>query len=168
MSSGDNFKLPNLKGRFVLGANVNNTESGSEYEGEAGEAITTHNLPSGLYSGDDFTSGGQFKMPTEVGKEGGDPTTTQDTVSQMAQHTHTTTGIQEHNATTMQSVSNNGSGAYAFNSNLSVSIASNSSGVNAPNIAVYPPNAYPSADTNIGMLSMPPYVTFAWIMRIKK
>lgn len=140
-SSG--FKLPDLNGRFVLGANP-------------GVVKKTVNLPTGLYSGDEFDDNGQFKFPSDTGKSGGDAVTVQYRVEQMARHNHyyskpeigTKGEAKSHSEYRVK-------GDEIYDTTISA-------GLNQPSMV-----AYPATAQSVGMLSMPPYLTFAWIMQVK-
>ena len=162
---GENFCLPNLNGKFILGANVS--------EGN----IDTGNLPYGLYSGKDFTDNGQYRIPKQTGWTGGDPTTCQDSPLQMITHNHSYESSSGEQIDLLRAANDyacigdsgsdvyvpeykNGSAAKEYSGNTC------SAGGNQKSQAVYPPQAHGS-DFNYGMLSMPPYLTFAWIIRVK-
>lgn len=140
---GDEFALPNMCGRFPLGANT-------------GVTIKTVNLPTGMYSGDDFDANGQFEFPSDTGKKGGDPVTVQYRVEQMARHNHSYskpdigTKGEAHSSAEYRV-----KGEEVYDNTVSA-------GLNQPSLATWPSTAQA-----IGMLSMPPYLTFAWIMQVK-
>lgn len=145
------FQLPDLRGRFAFGADINRMRS-------------TNNLPNGLYSGDDFTTDGQWKYPQEVGKKGGDPTTCQDSVLQLAFHSHSVSEILK--KTDYTTTGSAGSSTKGLDAVSWITKETSSIGNNRTDVAVYPPQNH-SGDFNYGMLSMPPYLTFAYIMQIK-
>lgn len=150
VKSGDLFQIPDMMGRFPLGAYT-----------KGKFPRNTYNLPYGVYKGEDFTADGQFIFPTAVGKTGGDPTTTQEHASQIASHSH------EYDKTVIASGGEAKSEAFhRVNPNYSIG-TTKTEGDNVPTDAIYPPNDFGNPH-NTGMLSMPPYLTFAWVMQIKK
>lgn len=156
VESGDLFRIPDLSGKFILGANT-------------GTLRNTVNLPTGLYHGQDFTSNGQYKYPQDAGKWGGCPITTMDSESQIVKHAH----IFQERSIVHQC--KRGSGPYGHpgdddkddpirsdrytSLNVSGNITAN---------AQYPNDDFGVNGSNTGMLSMPPYFSFAFVMRIKK
>ena len=140
-SSG--FKLPDLNGRFVLGANT-------------GIVKKTVNLPTGLYSGDDFDENGQFIFPSDTGKSGGDAVTVQYLNSQMSKHTH----VYEKPEIGTKGEAHS-SAEYRVKGSETTD-TSYTAGYNDASMV-----AYPATAQSVGMLSMPPYITFAWIMQVK-
>lgn len=161
-SDSSKFRIPNMRGRFPLGANMTGTETWTE--------MVTKNLPDNTYAEQTgvFTAGGQFIFPAEVGMRGGDPTTTQERASQMASHLHKFHGEYIDAGNNIGTVNAEGS-RYGYMDARSE--AGNrydetyKTGSNEPENAVYPPNEY-SNPLNSGMLSMPPYITFCYIMKI--
>lgn len=140
-SSG--FKLPDLNGRFVLGANT-------------GIVKKTVNLPTRMYSGEEFDENGQFVFPSDTGKSGGDAVTVQGTETQMALHTH---------IYTKPRIGTKGEAKSHAEYRVwetEMSDTTYTAGYNVPANVAYPANAL-----TVGMLSMPPYLTFAWIMQVK-
>lgn len=163
------FRIPDLRGRFILGANT----TGPNSEGVSTGEIKTENLPIGVYSGADFDENGQFVFPKEAGMSGGDPTTYQTDKSQMAQHTHTyqayrqTTGAHPWlNVSVSDDVGNNVPRLYTpCPTSDSGSVGNNMEGC----FSSYPIFGNYNANTNWarGMLAMPPYKTVVYIMKIK-
>lgn len=161
------FAIPDMRGRFPLGANV--AGNGSSIWGEK----KTFNLPQNLYSGEDFDANGQWKFPDDAGKKGGDPTTTQDSKSQIAQHSHSYQDYEQDGGT--KKWINNGSGTVTeedtaiprLKSPKSTLNTNNGNGlVNVNNYAEFPHES--QGNFNYGMLSMPPYLSFCFIMKVKK
>lgn len=162
----DYFKLPNLNGRFILGANTGSNP------------IVTHNLPTELYEGNPnilFNNAGQFVMPTGVGVEGGDPTTEQHVVAQIAAHDHWYSLYRQNTSEQKWidrtgNVSSEDSGIPRLQApagtNTTAVAGMNGLGEEHERIH-YPANKQTYEHHNWGMLSMPPFVTFAYIMRIK-
>lgn len=161
-ATSGNFCLPNLNGKFVLGANLSGTRK------------TTTNLPTDLLHNNngDFTEHGQWIYPEEAGKSGGDPTTVQLVKEQLATHRHTYTkpviasqgeahSSAEYRVQGTETTANTG---YEGDNNGSLL---------EPTDVTYPYQQLATVDGNgnvsgiQGMLSVPPYLTFAWIMRIK-
>lgn len=166
------FRIPDLRGRFILGANT----TGPNSEGVTVGEIKTENLPAGIYSGADFDENGQFMFPKEAGMSGGDPTAYMTDTKQMVQHSHT---YQAYRQT---------SGSHPW---LDCDVSSNAGSLNMPRLyAPCPTNdsgsegmnysgercfsSYPifgnyNANTNWakGMLAMPPYKVAVYIMKIK-
>lgn len=164
------FRIPDLRGRFILGANT----TGPNSEGVSTGEIKTENLPAGVYDGADFDGNGQFVFPKEAGMSGGDPTTYMTDTRQMVQHSHTYQAYRQV------------SGSHPW---LDCDVSSSAGGLNIPRI--YSPcptndsgavgsniegcfSSYPifgnyNANTNWarGMLAMPPYKTVVYIMKIK-
>lgn len=155
VKEGDLFQIPDMMGRFALGSYT-----------KGNFPRQTVNLPYGLYQGDDFTPEGQFKFPNQVGVKGGDPTTTQVVPSQIAEHQHFVERAKPVLPSYVQSISNSGSGAYAWNDNQGAGYDTAIAGSNNREGESYPPNDHLNP-RNTGMLSMPPYLTFAYIMQIK-
>lgn len=152
IKGGVTFQIPDMRGKFPFGAGIN-------------QMLSTKNLPTGLYAGQKgFTPDGQWEYPVEAGVKGGAPTTTQESVWQMATHSHTIQDSKPINSSYVQNVSNNGSGAYAFNDNKGGVTRTDIEGMNN-DIAIYPPDE--GNPRNYGMISMPPFLTFAYIMQIK-
>lgn len=153
------FQIPNMMGRFPLGAyTYGNTP------------LQTYNLPNGLYQGECFTSNGQYIFPDKVGMRGGDPTTTQEDTSQMAKHLHELTDTLYHRDS--DPTGSAGSSLRAFKTIEWGARNTQNEGANMSSMASYPPNYsmgdYGGNSGNNGMLSMPPYLTFAWVMQVKK
>lgn len=140
-SSG--FKLPDLNGRFVLGATT-------------GVVKKTVNLPTRMYSGEEFDENGQFVFPSDTGKSGGDAVTVQYRVEQMARHNHSYSKPEIGTKGEAKSHSEyRVKGDEIYDTTVSA-------GLNQPSMV-----AYPATAQSVGMLSMPPYLTFAWIMQVK-
>ena len=162
-SDSSKFRIPNMRGRFPLGANMTGTETWTE--------MVTKNLPANTYAEQTgvFTAGGQYIFPAEVGMKGGDPTTTQERPDQMAQHTHTSTiyrqNTGENKWISSNNVSSSDSGIPRLQAPASTDLVTGGAGSNEVENAVYPPNEY-NNPLNSGMLSMPPYLTFCYIMKI--
>lgn len=160
-TSGD-FCLPDLNGRFVLGANLSGTRR------------TTINLPTDLMHGVDFTEHGQWIYPETAGRKGGDPTTVQFVKEQLATHRHPFTKPQ---------IGTQGEAHSSAEYRVQGSETTAYTGYEGDNNGSLIPDSevvYPYQECTLtrldgngvvsgiqGMLSMPPYLTFAWIMRIK-
>ena len=164
------FRIPDLRGRFILGANT----TGPNSEGVSTGEIKTENLPYGVYSGADFDENGQFVFPKEAGMSGGDPTTYQTDIRQMAQHAHT---YQAYRQTTGSHpwLDVDVSGHVGNNvPRLYTPCPTHDSGYVGDNTIERCFSSYPifgnyNANTNWarGMLAMPPYRTVVYIMKIK-
>lgn len=164
------FRIPDLRGRFILGANT----TGPNSEGVTTGEIKTENLPAGVYSGADFDGNGQFVFPKEAGMSGGDPTTYMTDTSQMVQHSHTYQAYRQ------------ASGSHPW---LDCDVSSSAGSLNMPRLYAPCPtddsgyvgsntegcfSSYPifgnyNGNTNWarGMLAMPPYRAVVYIMKIK-
>lgn len=164
------FRIPDLRGRFILGANT----TGPNSEGVTVGDIKTENLPTGIYSGSDFDENGQFVFPKEAGMLGGDPTAYMTDTKQMVQHSHT---YQAYRQT---------SGSHPW---LNCDVSSNAGGLDIPRFYTPCPtndssdkginrdeifSSYPifgnyNGNNNYayGMLAMPPYKTVVYIMKVK-
>jgi len=142
-SSG--FKLPDLNGRFVLGACRGITKK-------------TVNLPTAMYSGEEFDDNGQFVFPSDTGRSGGDAVTVQYLNSQMSSHNHVYTKPEIGEIGRYDDRQN----AHRRVQGTEVSRQTYTAGYNDASMV-----AYPATAQSVGMLSMPPYLTFAWIMQVK-
>lgn len=158
IKGGVTFQIPDMRGKFPFGAGINQT-------------LSTETLPTGLYAGQDgFTPDGQWEYPVEAGVKGGDAVTTQDSIKQMANHRHSIMSRQ-HKLTPRYG--ENSSGGYNLVDDSEASqiwaedkeYMTTSEGFNEQYLAQYPSKAL--AHFNYGMLSMPPFLTFAYIMQIK-
>ena len=165
------FRIPDMRARFPLGANM--VGIGTESPGFS--EIKTQNLPPDVYSGADIKSDHQFYFPKTVGSKGGDPTVVQTDQRQMALHDHPITkrpnGWASDLNGNVSSVQKNGD-AYGFEKDpASAGITTTGNkGVNrAENFSTYPIFGNYDAETNYayGMLAMPPYLTFCFIMKVK-
>lgn len=164
------FRIPNLRGRFILGANATGPNSVGVSNGE----IKTENLPYGVYSGADFDENGQFVFPKLAGKTGGDPTTYMTDTRQMVQHTHTYQAYRQTSGSHPWLDCDVSSNAGNLNMpRLYSPCPTNDSGTNGVNsdgcFSSYPIFGNYNANTNWarGMLAMPPYVVCVYIMKIK-
>lgn len=167
------FRIPDLRGRFILGANT----TGPNSEGVSVGEIKTENLPAGIYNGADFDENGQFMFPKEAGMSGGDPTAVQTTTEQLVKHYHSigpNGGEFIVNANNnIQSVNKYGDAKGYNNINVGVNTISETGtrGRNNPDncFSSYPIFGNYNANTNWarGMLAMPPYKTVVYIMKIK-
>lgn len=165
------FRIPDLRGRFILGANT----TGPNSEGVTIGDIKTENLPAGIYSGADFDNNGQFMFPKEAGMLGGDPTVVQTDQLQMALHYHPITKrpngwVSDLNGN-VSSVQKNGD-AYGFKedpASAGITMTGNKGVNRSENFSTYPIFGNYDAETNYayGMLAMPPYRTVVYIMKIK-
>lgn len=152
----NDFRIPDLQGRFILGA----------YIGTPKQTSNLRALPN-KYNVKDFTSDGQYVFPGECGYMSGDPTTTMDSTQQMPVHTHeiTSNALKK---TEYSKTGGAGSSLYAAATWESASITAGYEGVNGIGCAVYPYNEKIGGNFNYGMLSMPPYTSFSWCMRVRK
>lgn len=167
------FRIPDLRGRFILGANT----TGPNSEGVTVGEIKTENLPTGIYSGSDFDENGQFMFPKEAGMSGGDPTAVQATIDQMVKHDHNigpNSGAFVVNANNnITSVNKEGSATGYNNITVGTNTISETGkrGRNDPDncFSLYPIFGNYNSNTNWarGMLAMPPYKTVVYIMKVK-
>lgn len=163
-ATSGNFKVPDLRGRFILGANC----------GQNTVVKKTGTLPSNIYEGKDFDSSGQYQFPSEVGWDGGSPVTTQDSSSQMFAHTHQlgASGKAYPNLANNTSQSDPYTASTPYHEGNIINDINDTingtqpTGANSVSDAKYP-NTDAASSYNYSMLSMPPYLCFAWIMRIK-
>lgn len=151
------FRIPDMRGRFPLGANVYGAATPAE--------INTQCLPTGIYnpSGvatDEWTSGGQWKAPQAVGMKGGSFEVTQEDKSQMALHSHDFTGLQRGGKVKYSSDDD----AYRV-TNANPTYSTNPEGINQSFKARFP-QAY-EGNFNYSQLSVQPFVSFCYIMKIK-
>lgn len=160
-STENKFQIPDLRGRFILGAwagmdslNVPQQTFNLPY----------NSRPTNAYE-KDFTTAGQYVYPGECGYMSGDPTTTQDSTPQLIGHGH---GI-IHNAIGDTSSHSSGMGSTSSPAIVPATITTEMTGSNAENLFQYPANTLRNDNNfNYGMLSMPPYTSFAYCMRIRK
>lgn len=164
-STENKFQIPDLRGRFIIGAwagmdtlNVPQQTFNLPY----------NSRPTNAYE-KDFTTAGQYVYPGECGYMSGDPTTTQDSTYQLITHGHgITNGNDVASMTSTASISGAGSG-YDVVKEKRANIAIETAGVNLENYFQYPINTIRDGNHyNYGMLSMPPYTSFAYCMRIRK
>lgn len=164
------FRIPDLRGRFILGANT----TGPNSEGVTIGDIKTENLPAGIYNGADFDGNGQFVFPKEAGMSGGDPTAVQVDTHQMALHTHTyylwrqETGGHIWMAKDVSDDPGIPRLKYPADTPESYGAGYNSTG-NGGNFHEYPIFGNFNGNNNYayGMLAMPPYKTVVYIMKVK-
>lgn len=145
-ATSGHFRIPDMNGRFPLGANL------------SGDVMRTTNLPQLLLAGKDFDEYGQYIFPQEAGHTGGDPTTVQQSTEQLAWHRHSYTRLIRG-----QKGDAGNDAAYRVTSEDAKTYTGYEGQTSDED------HAYPYQDqlSNKGMLSMPPYTVFAWIMRIK-
>lgn len=152
------FRIPDMRGRFPLGANV---------EGVANHAeINTQCLPTGLYNPSgvatpEWTSGGQWKAPQEVGVKGGSFEVTQEDRSQMASHNHNFTGLQRGQEVKPASEG----GAYRV-TGATPTYTTDTAGANQSSKAQFP-QSHDGNSYNYSQLSVQPFVSFCYIMKLK-
>lgn len=156
IKGGVTFQIPDMRGKFPFGAGIN-------------QMLSTETLPTGLYAGQKgFTPDGQWEYPVEAGVKGGDAVTTQDSTWQMANHSHET-AFKGNGFTTTDPVHLQPRITLTADGDIydhfDKTYTTTSKGLNEDNLAQYPSKA--SAHFNYGMLSMPPFLTFAYIMQIK-
>lgn len=164
------FRIPDLRGRFILGANT----TGPNSEGVTVGEIKTENLPAGVYSGADFDENGQFMFPKEAGMLGGDPTAVQVDAHQMALHTHTYYLWRQETGghIWMDKEVSDDPGIprlrYPADTPESYGAGYNCTG-NGGNFHEYPIFGNFNGNNNYayGMLAMPPYRSVVYIMKIK-
>lgn len=160
-STENKFQIPDLRGRFILGAwagmdtlNVPQQTFNLPY----------NSRPTNAYE-KDFTTAGQYVYPGECGYMSGDPTTTQDSTDQLMKHGH---GIL-HNAIGSQAKHSSGTGSTSSPAMAPATITAETTGSNDEILFQYPANTLRNENNfNHGMLSMPPYTSFAYCMRIRK
>lgn len=164
-STENKFQIPDLRGRFIIGAWAGMDTLNVPQQ--------TFNLPytsrpTNAYE-KDFTTAGQYVYPGECGYMSGDPTTTQDNTKQLMNHGHgITNGNNVASMTSTASISGSGSGYDVVKENRA-NIAIETTGVNLEQYFQYPINTIRDYNHyNYGMLSMPPYTSFAYCMRIRK
>lgn len=151
------FRIPDMRGRFPLGANVEGTANHAE--------INTQCLPTGLYNPSgvatpEWTSGGQWKAPQAVGVKGGSFEVTQETDDQMALHRHNFTGLQRGQEVKPASEG----GAYRV-TGANPTNTTDPAGSNQSFKARFP-QAYEEI-FNYSQLSVQPFVSFCYIMKLK-
>lgn len=152
------FRIPDMRGRFPLGANV---------EGEANHAeINTQCLPTGLYNPSgvatpEWTSGGQWKAPQAVGVKGGSFEVTQEDRSQMASHNHNFTGLQKGGRVKYSDSDE----AYRV-TNATPTYTTDTAGANQASDAQFP-QSHDGNSYNYSQLSVQPFVSFCYIMKLK-
>ena len=151
------FRIPDMRGRFPLGANVEGTANHAE--------INTQCLPTGIYNPSgvatsEWTSGGQWKAPQAVGVKGGSFEVTQETDDQMALHSHDFTGLQRGQEVKKA----NDEGAYRV-TGANPTYTTNPAGANQSFKARFP-QAY-EGTFNYSQLSVQPFVSFCYIMKLK-
>jgi microcystin-dependent protein len=150
-SSTEYFNIPDMGGRMPIGA--------------VATIKTTENLPSGLYHSDDvnmFDESGQWRYPQEVGLKGGDPTSAMCSEKQLPWHSH---GYSQWDGD-LQNVSNNGSGAYAHSQKSNKTTETSIAGENYETLCGYPHNPT-SGNHAQAMLSISPYLSFVFVMKVK-
>lgn len=164
-STENKFQIPDLRGRFIIGAWAGMDTLNVPQQ--------TFNLPytsrpTNAYE-KDFTTAGQYVYPGECGYMSGDPTTTQDSTSQLMTHGHgITNGNNVASMASTASISGAGSGYDVVKENRA-NIAIETTGLNLEQYFQYPINTIRDGNHyNYGMLSMPPYTSFAYCMRIRK
>ena len=160
-STENKFQIPDLRGRFIIGAWAGMDTLNVPQQ--------TFNLPytsrpTNAYE-KDFTTAGQYVYPGECGYMSGDPTTTQDSTSQLVSHGH---GIIQ-NAIGDTGKHSSGTGSTSSPAMQPATITIETTGVNTESVFQYPANTLRNENVfNYGMLSMPPYTSFAYCMRIRK
>ena len=151
------FRIPDMRGRFPLGANVEGTANHAE--------INTQCLPTGLYNPSgvatpEWTSGGQWRAPQAVGVRGGSFEVTQETEDQMAMHNHEFTGLQRGQEVKPASEG----GAYRV-TGANPTYSTGNRGGNFSSRARFP-QAYEN-NYNSSQMSVQPFVSFCYIMKLK-
>lgn len=151
------FRIPDMRGRFPLGANVAGVANHAE--------INTQCLPTGLYNPSgvatpEWTAGGQWKAPQEVGVKGGSFEVTQETDDQMALHSHNFTGLQKGGRVKYSDSDE----AYRV-TNATPTYSTDPAGGNQSFNARFP-QAY-EGNYNNSQLSVQPFVSFCYIMKLK-
>lgn len=177
-TSGDYFCLPDMRARFPMGAWATNPSGTSDKT-----RLVTTNL-GGLYTKDNYGGGlseweflnGEWAAPLEVGIWGGDPTTTQLHVQQIAQHQHEITPGENSklaywNTSIHEAEPSKDSGGRAASMMLQrTDVSGGDYNTFEGGTKIYP--AWGSGGKvetlGQGMLSINPYISFAWVMRIKK
>lgn len=166
-STENKFQIPDLRGRFILGA-----WAGMD---TLNVPLQTKNLPpeyaSIEHNTKDFTTAGQYVYPGECGYMSGDPTTTQFCERQLAGHTHNLISINAIRAD--QDYCDSGKAGSGYHTPKSISDKANElklecAGTNYDTNSAWPYSMKTTSANNYGMLSMPPYTSFAYCMRIRK
>lgn len=152
------FRIPDMRGRFPLGANVAGVANHAD--------INTQCLPTGLYNPSgvatsEWTSGGQWKAPQTVGAKGGSFEVTQEDKSQMASHNHEFTGLQRGGKVKYSSNDD----AYRV-TNANPTYSTDSEGSNQASDAQFP-QSHDANSYNYSQLSVQPFVSFCYIMKLK-
>lgn len=151
------FRIPDMRGCFPLGANVSGAATPAE--------INTQCLPMGLYnpSGvatDEWTAGGQWRVPKKPGARGGSFEVTQEIDTQMAAHSHTFTGLERG-----QQVQPSGEGGAYRVTGANPTITTSQEGANVASVAKFPQDT--SASYNYSQVSIQRFVTYCYIMKVK-
>lgn len=167
------FRIPDMRARFPLGANL----AGSS---ERASDIKTQNLPNGVYnnSGPDFDgTSGQYKFPVSVGSKGGDPTVVQVDSRQMALHDHPITkrsggflaDLKDNVARSPRQGSADNWAMEHDPAGYGITETGYRGTNGSDNFTTYPIFGNYNANNNYayGMLAMPPYLTFCYIMKVK-
>lgn len=164
------FRIPDMRARFPLGANL----AGSS---DRVSTIKTQNLPGGVYNGPDFDQTGQYIFPKAVGSKGGDPTVVQTDTKQMALHDHPITKrsggyVADLKDNVKRSPRQSNADNWAMEHNpagYGITETGYRGANDSDNFTAYPIFGNYNADTNyaFGMLAMPPYLTFCYIMKVK-
>lgn len=170
------FRIPDMRARFPLGANmVGKGEESPNYSD-----IKTQNLPNGVYnnSGSDFDgTTGQYKFPNTAGSKGGDPTVVQVDPRQMALHDHPITKrsggyVADLNDNVKRSPRQSNADNWAMEhdpTGYGITETGYRGANDSDNFTAYPIFGNYNGNTNWakGMLAMPPYLTFCYIMKVK-
>lgn len=145
------YNIPNMCGRMPIGAV--STEQ------------TTENLPYYLYSSEDrnlFDARGQWRYPSEAGLKGGDPTTTQASILQLVKHSH------KYKRLSVAEAGEAKSEAYYRVYKDDINATTDDSGENTQENNQYPNNPLVNENNfNYGMLSISPYLSFVFVMKVK-
>lgn len=174
-TSGDYFCIPDMRARFPMGAWATNANSTSDKT-----RLVTTNL-GGFYTPEHFGNGlssweflnGEWAAPLEVGVWGGDPTTTQLSSSQLAFHYHQLNPNFDWLAydKSANASGDTKGGKVEPKANQKTEWAGNYQN-DASTKTTYTYPAWGSGATvetlGQGMLSINPYIAFAWVMRVKK
>lgn len=167
------FRIPDMRARFPLGANmVGKGEESPNYSD-----IKTQNLPSGVYDGVGIEEDHQFHFPNTAGSKGGDPTVVQTDPRQMALHDHPITKrsggyVADLNDNVKRSPRQSNADNWAMEhdpAGYGITETGYRGANDSDNFTAYPIFGNYNANTNYayGMLAMPPYLTFCYIMKVK-
>lgn len=152
------FRIPDMRGCFPLGANV----SGAAIPAE----INTQCLPAGLYNPsrvatEEWTEGGQWRVPKKPGARGGSFEVTQDSAYQMAKHNHSFTGLERG----QQVQPSQEGGAYRVTGS-NPTITTSNAGDTESAYAKFPQSSSGSR-WNYSQVSVQRFVTYCYIMKVK-